>query len=103
MNFSSLIKIAAELEESGYPNYANDIVNEAVQLQNNLVKPSDEVVEEIPEEISSSDVDKFIGAVFYNLASHNNIKFNNQGQIDLESVRAIVNSFEQELLNADMS
>jgi hypothetical protein len=103
MNFSSLIKIAAKLEESGYPNYANDIVNEAVQLQNNLVKPSDEVVEEISEEISSSDVDKFIGAVFYNLASHNNIKFNNQGQIDLESVRAIVNSFEQELLNADMS
>ena len=55
MNYKSILRIAQELEESGYSNYAKDI------------------------------------------------KFNDQGTLELESIRAIVNSFEQELTNADMS
>ena len=80
MNFSSIIKIAAELEENGYHDYSNDIVNEAVQLQNNSINEIDEE-KESPVELSSTDVDRFIGAVIYNLASHNNIKFNDKGQL----------------------
>ena len=104
MNYKSILRIAQELEESGYSNYAKDILDEAIELQNISVQSAEEAPTIQPQEqVTQSDVDKFLGAVLYNLASHNNIKFNDQGNLDLESIRAIVNSFEQELQNADMS
>jgi hypothetical protein len=104
MNYKSILRIAQELEESGYSNYAKDILDEAIELQNISVQSAEAPIPEPnQEEVTQTDVDKFLGAVFYNLASHNNLKFNDQGTLELESIRAIVNSFEQELTNADMS
>lgn len=104
MNFQTIIKIAQELEQSGYSDYARDVVNDAVELQNISMQSAEDTTQiQNPQDLSQSDVDKFIGAILSEEASHNNIRFNDQGKLELESIRAIINSFEQLLLNADMS
>ena len=99
MDFTKLIKIASDLDEAGYSDYSKDLINEAVELQNESVEEKDT---EMPYSVTDT-MDEVIGAILYDLASHNNIQFLENGQLTSETLRNIVNSFDQVLSNAKMS
>jgi hypothetical protein len=94
MNTYALIKIAQELAEMGLENEADDIISEIP-------------IEDKEESKSSINADQamneFIGGILFDLAQHNNIKFDDKGNLSAETLRSIINSFEENLSHPDMS
>ena len=77
-----------------------------------LENEADDLLSEVPiektEENKSSEnqdqiMNEFIGGILYDLAQHNNIKFDNNGNLSAETMRSIINSFEENLSHPDMS
>jgi hypothetical protein len=94
MDTIALIKIAKELIDMGLENEADDILSE-VPLESK---------EEPKSSINSDQVmNDFIGGIMLDLAQHNNIKFDNNGNLSAETLRSIINSFEENLSHPDMS
>jgi hypothetical protein len=94
MNTLDLIKIAQELVNMGLENEADDILSE---IPNE--KPEVEKTSENKDQI----MNEFIGGILFDLAQHNNIKFDDNGKLTAETLRSIINSFEENLSHPDMS
>ena len=94
MNTIALIKIAQELAEMGMENEANDILSEIPIEGKEDTKPSIN---------KDQAMNEFIGGILFDLAQHNNIKFDNKGNLTAETLRSIINSFEENLSHPDMS
>jgi hypothetical protein len=94
MDTIALMKIAKELIDMGLENEADDILSE-VPLES----------KEVPKSSINSDqvMNDFIGGIMLDLAQHNNIKFDNNGNLSAETLRSIINSFEENLSHPDMS
>ena len=48
-------------------------------------------------------MNEFIGGILFDLSQHNNIKFDDNGNLSAETLRSIINSFEENLSHPDMS
>ena len=94
MNTIALIKIAQELAEMGMENEANDILSEIPIKDKEDTKPSIN---------KDQAMNEFIGVILFDLAQHNNIKFDDKGNLSAETLRSIINSFEENLSHPDMS
>lgn len=94
MNTIALIKIAKELIDMGLENEADDILSE-IPMESKEEPKSNINTEQI--------MNEFIGGIFLDLAQHNNIKFDNNGSLSAETLRSIINSFEENLSHPDMS
>ena len=90
MNTIALIRLAKELIDMGLENEADSILEEIEDLEPQIAKP------EITENYETL-MDQFIGAILYDLSEHNNIAFDENGQLNTETIRSIVNSFEENL------
>jgi len=94
MNTYALIKIAQELADMGLENEADDILSEIP------IEKKEESKSSINQDQTMND---FIGGILFDLAQHNNIKFDNDGNLSAETLRSIINSFEENLSHPDMS
>ena len=94
MNTYALIKIAQELAKMGLENEADDILSEIP------IEDKEESKSSINED---QTMNEFIGGILFDLAQHNNIKFDNNGNLSAETLRSIINSFEENLSHPDMS
>jgi len=94
MNTYALIKIAQELADMGLENEADDILSE-IPIEN-----KEESKSSINQDQTMND---FIGGILFDLAQHNNIKFDKNGNLSAETLRSIINSFEENLSHPDMS
>ena len=94
MNTYALIKIAQELAEMGLENEADDILSE-LPIENK---------EESKSSVNQDQImNDFIGGILFDLAQHNNIKFDKNDNLSAETLRSIINSFEENLSHPDMS
>lgn len=91
MNRIDLIRLAKELTDMGLIDEADDILEEIPNTDEETIKKP-----EISENYETL-MDKFIGAILYDLSEHNNIGFDSNGQLNAETIRSIVNSFEENL------
>ena len=94
MNTFDLIKIAQELVDMGLENEADDLLSELP-----IEKPEEKKLSGNQDQI----MNEFIGGILFDLAQHNNIKFDNNGNLSAETLRSIINSFEENLSHPDMS
>lgn len=94
MNTFDLIKIAQQLIDMGLENEADDLLSEV---------PIEKTEENKSSENQDQIMNEFIGGILYDLAQHNNIKFDNNGNLSAETMRSIINSFEENLSHPDMS
>ena len=94
MNTFDLIKIAQELVDMGLENEADDLLSE-IPIEKTEEKKSSVNQDQI--------MNEFIGGILFELAQHNNIKFDNNGNLSAETLRSIINSFEENLSHPDMS
>lgn len=94
MNTFDLIKIAQQLIDMGLENEADDLLSEV---------PIEKTEENKSFENQDQIMNEFIGGILYDLAQHNNIKFDNNGNLSAETMRSIINSFEENLSHPDMS
>ena len=94
MNTFDLIKIAQELVNMGLENEADDLLSEI---------PIEKTEEKKPSVNQDQIMNEFIGGILFELAQHNNIKFDNNGNLSAETLRSIINSFEENLSHPDMS
>lgn len=94
MNTFDLIKIAQELVDMGLENEADDLLSEIP-----TEKPEEKKLSGNQDQI----MNEFIGGILFDLAQHNNIKFDNNGNLSAETLRSIINSFEENLSHPDMS
>jgi len=94
MNTYALIKIAQELAKMGLENEADDILSEI---------PIEDKEESKSSINQDQTMNEFIGGILFDLAQHNNIKFDNNGNLSAETLRSIINSFEENLSHPDMS
>ena len=94
MNTFDLIKIAQELVDMGLENEADDLLSEIpIEGKKDAKSPINE----------DQVMNEFIGGILFDLAQHNNIKFDNNGNLSAETLRSIINSFEENLSHPDMS
>ena len=94
MNTIALIKIAQELAEMGLKNEADDILSEIpIEDKRDIKSPVNE----------DQVMNEFIGGILFDLAQHNNIKFDDKGILTAETLRSVINSFEENLSHPDMS
>ena len=94
MNTIALIKIAQELAEMGLKNEADDILSEIpIEDKRDVKSPVNE----------DQVMNEFIGGILFDLAQHNNIKFDDKGNLTAETLRSVINSFEENLSHPDMS
>ena len=94
MNTIALIKIAQELAEMGLENEADDILSEIpIEDKRDVKSPVNE----------DQVMNEFIGGILFDLAQHNNIKFDDKGNLTAETLRSVINSFEENLSHPDMS
>lgn len=94
MNTFALIKIAQELANMGLENEADDILSEI---------PIEDTEDKKPSINKDQVMNEFIGGILFDLAQHNNIQFDEKGNLSAETLRSIVNSFEENLSHPDMS
>lgn len=94
MNTFDLIKIAQQLIDMGLEKEADDLLSEV---------PIEKTEENKSSENQDQIMNEFIGGILYDLAQHNNIKFDNNGNLSAETMRSIINSFEENLSHPDMS
>ena len=94
MNTFDLIKIAQELVDMGLENEADDLLSEIP-----TEKPEEKKLSGNQDQI----MNEFIGGILFDLAQHNNIKFDDNGNLSAETLRSIINSFEENLSHPDMS
>lgn len=94
MNTFDLIKIAQQLIDMGLEKEADDLLSEV---------PIEKTEENKSFENQDQIMNEFIGGILYDLAQHNNIKFDNNGNLSAETMRSIINSFEENLSHPDMS
>lgn len=94
MNTFDLIKIAQQLIDMGFEKEADDLLSEV---------PIEKTEENKSSENQDQIMNEFIGGILYDLAQHNNIKFDNNGNLSAETMRSIINSFEENLSHPDMS
>ena len=94
MNTFDLIKIAQELVDMGLENEADDLLSELP-----IEKPEEKKLSGNQDQI----MNEFIGGILFDLAQHNNIKFDDNGNLSAETLRSIINSFEENLSHPDMS
>lgn len=94
MNTFDLIKIAQELVKMGLEDEADEILSEIPKEE-----PEDKKTSVNKDQI----MNEFIGGILFDLAQHNNIKFDNNGNLSAETLRSIINSFEENLSHPDMS
>ena len=92
MNTFDLIKIAKELADMGLENEADEILSEIpIEKEEDTSLNQDQLMNE------------FIGGILFDLSQHNNIKFDDNGNLSAETLRSIINSFEENLSHPDMS
>ena len=94
MNTFDLIKIAQELVDMGLENEADDLLSEI---------PTEKQEEKKISGNQDQIMNEFIGGILFDLAQHNNIKFDNNGNLSAETLRSIINSFEENLSHPDMT
>lgn len=100
MNYDQIIKIAQMLDEAGYPEYSRDLVQDVVDLEKESL--NQEPLKTKPS-VSENDYDVFISNVLLMLAEDGNLDLDASGRPTTQTLRAIVNTFDQNLSNADMS
>jgi hypothetical protein len=94
MDKIALIRLAKELNDMGFENEADDILSEI---------PNEEIENKKPSYNTDQIMNDFIGGILFDLAQHNNIKFDDNGNLTAETLRSIVNSFEENLSHPDLT
>lgn len=70
----------------------DEVIENTIRLQNDI-----DIEDKKPPQNQEKLLDNFIGAILSNLADHNNIKFDENGNLSYETVRNFLNNVEQNL------